>query len=82
MWQANKWGIIALVIGMAIVGALYFWFQSQGDADMANKVGCTGICAVLFLVGLGSFLSARKGMNALKAEEEDQEDAENETEEQ
>ena len=57
-------------------------FQSQGDADTANKVGCTGVCAVLFLVGLGSFLSARKGMNALNEEEDEQENAENETEEQ
>lgn len=79
MWQANKWGIIALVCGLACVGALYCWFQSQGNTDMADKVGCTGICAVLFIVGLGSYLGARKGMNALNEEDDSEE---NEKEEQ
>ena len=59
MWQANKWGIIALAIGLAAVGAGYWYFQSIGDMDTANKVGSTGMCAVLFIVGLGSYLSAR-----------------------
>ncbi|MBQ3526289.1 MAG: hypothetical protein Q4A24_10200 [Akkermansia sp.] len=46
---------------------------------MADKVGCTGICAVLFIVGLGSYLGARKGMNALNEEDDSEE---NEKEEQ
>lgn len=61
MWQANKWGIIALAVGLAAVGVAYWYFQSTGDADTADKVGSTGLCAVLFLVGLGSYLSARSG---------------------
>lgn len=61
MWQANKWGIIALAVGLAAVGAVYWYFHSIGDTDTADKVGSTGLCAVLFIVGLGSYLSARNG---------------------
>ena len=61
MWQANKWGIIALLAGLFAVGAAYFKLHAAGNADLANKVGATGVCAVLFIVGLASYLTARNG---------------------
>ncbi len=64
MWQANKWGIIALLAGLFAVGAAYFKLHAAGNADLANKVGATGVCAVLFIVGLATYLVARKGMSA------------------
>ncbi len=62
MWQANKWGIIALLAGLFAVGAAYFKLHAAGNVDLANKVGATGVCAVLFIVGLATYLAARKGM--------------------
>lgn len=64
MWQANKWGIIALLAGLFAVGAAYFKLHAAGNADLANKVGATGVCAVLFFVGLATYLVARKDMAA------------------
>lgn len=61
MWQANKWGILALVAGLFAVGAAYFKLQAAGETDLANKVGATGVCAVLFIVGLVTYLMARQG---------------------
>ena len=64
MWQANKWGIIALLAGLFAVGAAYFKLHAAGNADLADKVGATGVCAVLFIVGLATYLVARKDMSA------------------
>ena len=64
MWQANKWGIIALLAGLFAVGAAYFKLHAAGNVDLANKVGATGVCAVLFIVGLATYLVARKDMAA------------------
>lgn len=61
MWQANKWGILALLAGLFAVGAAYFKLLAAGKPDMADKVGATGLCAVLFIVGLATYLSARQG---------------------
>lgn len=61
MWQANKWGIIALVAGLFAVGAAYFKLQAAGQPELADKVGATGVCAVLFIVGLATYLAARPG---------------------
>ncbi len=81
MWQANKLGIIALVTGLLAVGAAYWKLQAAGEPELAQKVAFTGVCAVLFLVGLGTYLAARSGMSAMEAdfepEGEDDEDAEN-----
>ncbi len=60
MWQANKWGIIALLAGLFAVGAAYFKLHAAGKADLADKVGATGVCAVLFIVGLATLLMARQ----------------------
>lgn len=64
MWQANKWGIIALLAGLFAVGVAYFKLHAAGNADLADKVGATGVCAVLFIVGLATYLVARKDMSA------------------
>lgn len=78
MWQANKLGIVALLAGLFAVGAAYFKLHAAGNADLANKVGATGVCAVLFIVGLASYLSARKGIHAADAAAADDEEAEGE----
>lgn len=76
MWQANKLGIIALVTGLLAVGAAYWKLQMAGEPELAEKVAFTGVCAVLFLVGLGTYLAARSGMSAMEddfeADEEEQ----------
>ncbi|MBE6417342.1 MAG: hypothetical protein E7033_02625 [Akkermansiaceae bacterium] len=65
MWQANKLGIIALVTGLLAVRVAYWKLQAAGQPEMAEKVAFTGVCAVLFLVGLGTYLAARSGMSAM-----------------
>ena len=77
MLQANKWGIIALLAGLFAVGAAYFKLHAAGNADLADKVGATGVCAVLFIVGLATYLAARKGMAAADdaADNDDADDA-------
>lgn len=59
MWKHNKVGIIALLIGMALLGAVYAYLHPQ-DAVLAERVVSAGFCALLFTVGLASFLSVRK----------------------
>ncbi len=60
-WQANKWGILALAVGLLALGASYAFLVRQGDEDAAKKVLSTGICALLFVVAGATWLSARKG---------------------
>ena len=71
MWQANKWGIIALLAGLFAVGAAYFKLHAAGNADLANKVGATGVCAVLFIVAFATFLTARQDAVAGSEQEPD-----------
>lgn len=73
MWQANKWGIIALLAGLFAVGAAYFKLHAAGNTDLANKVGATGVCAVLFIVAFATFLTARQD-SAVGAEQEPDDD--------
>lgn len=58
MWQHNKIGILALLVGSAVLGGTYVWLAPQ-DKALADKVVCTGFCLLLFVVGLASFLSVR-----------------------
>lgn len=60
-WQANKWGILALVAGLLALGGAYVALAQQGDTETAKKVLGTGVCVLLFGVALGTWLSARKG---------------------
>lgn len=59
-WQANKWGVIALAVGGAVLASLYAYYAPT-DKVLAERILSTGICFLLFAVALGSFLSAKKG---------------------
>lgn len=59
MWKHNKIGIMALLGGLALLGAVYLYLRPQ-DAVLAERVASAGFCALLFVVGLASFLSVRK----------------------
>ncbi len=59
MWQANKVSIIILIIGIAILGGVY-WYLAPQDKLVAERVLYTGICALLFVVALANWLSLRK----------------------
>ncbi len=59
-WQANKWGVIALVAGGAVLASLYAYYAPT-DKVLAERILSTGICFLLFVVALGSFLSTKKG---------------------
>ncbi len=59
MWQANKWCIIFLLVGLAALGAAYCYL-TPGDELLARKVLSTGICVLLAAGGVISWLSARK----------------------
>lgn len=58
MWQHNKIGILALLGGGAVLGALYLWLYPQ-DKELADKVVSAGFCLLLFTVGMASYLSVR-----------------------
>ena len=79
MWQANKWGIIALLAGLFAVGAAYFKLHAAGKADLADKVGATGVCAVLFIVGLATLLMARHDAARLEDEADHEAEGDDET---
>lgn len=59
MWKHNKVGIMALLIGLTLLGAVYAYLRPQ-DAVLAERVTSAGFCTLLFGVGLASFLSVRK----------------------
>lgn len=59
MWKHNKVGIIVLLIGLVLLGVAYAYLHPQ-DAVLADRVVSAGFCALLFSVGLASFLTARK----------------------
>ena len=59
MWQTNKVSIIILIIGLAILGGVY-WYLAPQDKLVAERVLYTGICALLFVVALANWLSLRK----------------------
>lgn len=59
MWQANKTAILLLMVGMAALGGLYSYL-AQGDELLARKVLSSGICMLLLLLGLFSWLTAGK----------------------
>lgn len=77
MWQANKWGIIALVLGLAIVLGISFYVEK--DAPMlAEQVRAVGICAVLFLVSMATWLSVRRDLKRHQQYQENMEDEQDE----
>lgn len=50
---------MALLIGLGVLGAVYLYLRPQ-NAVLAEQVASAGFCALLFTVGLASFLSVRK----------------------
>ena len=75
MWQANKTGIISLTLGLLILGALYLWLKGQ-DELLAQQVIAVGFCALLFSIGLCTWLSVRKDLQRCRqaAREEEEND--------
>ncbi len=60
MWQANKGCILFLLIGFLLLGSAYFWLLPD-DELLARRVLSTGVCILLAVGGLVSWLLARKG---------------------
>ncbi len=61
MWQANKVAIIALLVGLAGLGAAYAGICDT-DKELAEQVLCGGICVLLFVVAAANWYFARRGM--------------------
>ncbi len=61
MWKANKWGIIALLIGGAILFGIDLYLRPQ-DKLLADQVLTVGVCSLLFIVALASWLSVHKDL--------------------
>ncbi|MDO4953981.1 MAG: hypothetical protein Q4E43_02420 [Akkermansia sp.] len=59
MWRANKWGIIALLIGGAVLFGFDLYLRPR-DRQLADQVLTVGVCSLLFVVALASWISARK----------------------
>ena len=59
MWRANKWGIIALLAGGALLGGVHLYLRQQ-DKVLADQVLSVGVCSLIFIVALASWLSVRK----------------------
>ena len=59
MWRANKWGIIALLVGGAVLFGFDLYLRPR-DKQLADQVLTVGVCSLLFVVALASWLSARK----------------------
>lgn len=60
MWEANKGAIIALIAGLAVLGAAYACLVGQ-DKQLAEQVLCAGICVLLFVVASVNWYLARRG---------------------
>lgn len=58
MWQANKIGIIALALGFAVLGVV-FWLLHETEPLLARQIVAGGFCLLLFTVALATWLSAR-----------------------
>lgn len=59
MWQANKIGIVVLLVGLTVLGGV--WWHLQGDDPLlAQQVLSCGICLLLFGVATGTWWSVRR----------------------
>lgn len=61
MWKANKTAIIALLLGLLLLGAAHVCLLSV-DELLARKVLSAGFCLLLLVVGCFSWFGARKGL--------------------
>ena len=59
MWRANRWGIIALLVGGAVLFGFDLYLRPR-DKQLADQVLTVGVCSLLFVVALASLVSARK----------------------
>ena len=59
MWRANKWGIVALLVGGAVLFGFDLYLRPR-DKQLADQVLTVGVCSLLFVVALASWISARK----------------------
>lgn len=65
MWQANKLGIICLLIGLALLGGAYCYLRT-GDERMAEQVLACGFCLLLFIVGGATWVTARRDLKRIR----------------
>ena len=65
MWQANKIGIIALVSGLVLLGAVYALLQEKNE-QQAQQILASGLCALLFAVATGTWLAVRRDLAKLQ----------------
>ena len=61
MWRANKPFILMLLAGLLLLGLIYLWLSPQ-DPLLADRVCSTGLCVLLFVVGLLCYLSVRRNL--------------------
>lgn len=60
MWKANKTAIVALLLGLLLLGAAHAYLLTV-DELLARKVLSAGVCLLLLVVGCFSWFGARKG---------------------
>ncbi len=58
MWQANKKGILTLVVGLGLLLGLHFALRGS-HVELARQLLAVGVCVLLFAVGLASWLSVK-----------------------
>ena len=56
MWQANKVGILTLLIGFAVLGGVYAYLH-EDNPQLAKQIMACGVCVLLFAVALATLLS-------------------------
>mgnify|MGYP001775179788 CR=1 FL=1 len=50
-----------LLAGLLLLGLIYLWLSPQ-DPLLADRVCSTGLCVLLFVVGLLCYLSVRRNL--------------------
>lgn len=61
MWEANKVGVIVLLVGAVLLGAAYALVQGERP-ELARQIVAAGVCVLLFSVALGTWLSVRRDL--------------------
>lgn len=61
MWKSNKVGIIVLLAGAVALGTAYALVQGERPL-LARQIVAVGVCALLFGVALGTWLSVRRDL--------------------
>ncbi len=61
MWKSNKVGIIVLLAGAVVLGTAYALVQEERPL-LARQIVAVGVCALLFGVALGTWLSVRRDL--------------------